>query len=240
MAYGWLNYIQSLLYPPVCRLCKAAGTDKLDICEDCSEDLPRIRHCCFNCAMPIDSATVELCGACQRTPPSYDYTHAVFLYEFPINNLVSQFKFQGVISHARLLGGLMAKSLTASMPDPPESIIPVPLHTRRISQRGFNQSLELARYLSRHFGLALDVEAVVRTKHTPPQTGLPEKDRRRNVRGAFEVRKELQGQHVAIVDDVVTTGSTVSELARTLKRAGAKRVDVWALARTASTLALDR
>lgn len=232
MPYGRLNYIQSLLYNPVCRLCKASGSYGLDICADCIEDLPRVPYACRSCATPIDSITAELCGACQRKRPPYDSTHAVFLYEFPISNLVAQFKFQGTISHARLLGRLMASSLKSSMPDLPEFIIPVPLHTRRISQRGFNQSLELARYLSRCLGVALDDKMVGRARHTPPQTGLSERDRRRNVRGVFYVRKDLQGQHVAIVDDVVTTGSTVSELARTLKRAGAKRVDVWALART--------
>ena len=118
------------------------------------------------------------------------------------------------------------------MSELPEYIVPVPLHSRRISQRGFNQSLELAKQLSRALGVALDANTVTRTRHTAPQTGLSEQERRKNVRGTFHVSADMQGKHVAIVDDVMTTGSTVGELARTLKRVGVQRVDVWALART--------
>ena len=129
----------------------------------------------------------------------------------------------------------MAQSLAATVFEPPERIIPVPLHAQRISQRGFNQAAELARYLSRALAIPIAINAVTRVRQTSPQTGLPENSRRKNVRGAFHARADVYGRHVAIVDDVVTTGSTVSELALTLKRSGAKRVDVWALARTRSS-----
>ena len=232
MSYSWLNNIQSLLYPPTCRLCKAPGVGELDLCTDCLEDLPHLLHACRCCALPIDSDLVELCGTCQRTPPPYDNTYAAFLYDFPITKLVSQLKFQGKLAHAHLLGRLMTESLASSVSGLPECIIPVPLHSRRICERGYNQSLELARYLSRSLHIALDVESVIRVRHTPPQTGLSESDRRKNVRGTFRVNADLRCAHVAIVDDVVTTGSTVGELARTLKCSGVERVDVWALART--------
>ena len=204
----------------------------IDICTDCIEDLPRIHHACLGCALPLQSDIVKLCGTCQRNPPPFDSVHAVFQYDFPVNKLISRLKFRGKLTHARLLGQLMAQSLAAAVLQPPDGIIPVPLHAQRISQRGFNQAAELARYLSQALAIPLEINAVARVRQTAPQTGLSERVRRKNVRGAFQVRADMSDRHVAIVDDVVTTGSTVSELALSLRRSGAARVDVWALART--------
>ncbi|MCU7798210.1 MAG: ComF family protein [Candidatus Thiodiazotropha sp. (ex Myrtea spinifera)] len=116
--------------------------------------------------------------------------------------------------------------------DPPDTLIPVPLHPLRLRERGFNQSLELARLLAKYQALDLNWRAVRRIRSTTAQTGLSEKDRRKNLRSAFEVNDDLAGRHVALFDDVITTGATITELSRTLLRAGVKRIDIWALART--------
>jgi ComF family protein len=175
-----------------------------------------------------------VCGACQQRPPPYDSAFAAFPYSFPIDRLISRLKFNAKLTHARLLGQLMTDVLKASLPEAewPEAIIPVPLHSKRLYTRGFNQSLELARYVARELRIPLQIENVRRVRLTSPQTGLSEKERRKNVRRAFEMSSKLESRHVAIIDDVITTGSTAAELTRTLKRSGIKRVDVWALART--------
>ena len=116
----------------------------------------------------------------------------------------------------------------------PELIIPVPLHKSRLKERGFNQALELARPLGQRFGIPVDIQAIRRTRATAPQSGLDKKERRRNIRGAFELKGKPLARHIAIIDDVVTTGNTVNELARILRRGGATRVEVWAIARRAS------
>jgi ComF family protein len=233
--YNWIKNIQSGIYPSTCLLCWAPGIVDQDICAGCIEDLPAILHACRRCALPLEGGSrVPLCGACQRRPPPYDSAFVAFPYSFPIDRLISRLKFKAKLTHARLLGQLMTDILKASVPESewPETIIPVPLHSRRLYSRGFNQSLELARYVARDLKIPLQVEAVRRVRLTSPQTGLSEKERRKNVRRAFEMSSKLESRHVAIMDDVITTGSTAAELTRTLKRAGIKRVDVWALART--------
>jgi ComF family protein len=147
--------------------------------------------------------------------------------------MIQRFKFGGKLAVARLLGQLMDDAIRDSAIDLPGMIIPVPLHGTRLRDRGFNQSRELARYVGKRLGIPLNIQSVSRFKATPPQMGLPAKDRRKNIRGAFAVNGTIEATHVALVDDVVTTGATVGELARVLKLNGVERVDVWAVARTA-------
>ena len=233
MLYKWLSSIQCLLYPPTCLLCQAPGIRDLDICKACVTALPRIHHFCTRCALPLPSNSADVCGNCQQKLPYYDTALAPFHYTFPVDRLIQQLKFHGKLSNARLLGNLMADCLLQWRVDLPECIIPVPLHLRRLQARGFNQSLELGRFIGRRLNIPIDAQSVTRIKHTRPQMELPLKVRRRNVGGAFAASQSFHYQHVAVVDDVVTTGSTVNELARTLRRAGVKRIQVWSCARTA-------
>lgn len=232
MQSRWLQRLSAILYPPTCALCCAPGKGNLDICEVCLDKLPRITHACRRCALPFAAATtVELCGSCQQRPPYFDATVAAFHYAPPIDRLIVRLKFNGELTYARLLGELTADTLIRTDADLPEVIIPVPLHAQRMRERGFNQSLELARYIARQLGVPVDQRSVRRVKATQPQMELPAKARKTNVRNAFELISDLSAHHVAIVDDVVTTGSTVNELARVLWRAGAKRIQVWSCAR---------
>ena len=177
---------------------------------------------------------VTRCGACLRKPPSFDRAVCPFLYAYPLTHLVRGLKFSGHVAHGRVLGELLASEIllrrAGSLPD---LLIPVPLAQPRYRQRGYNQALELALCLQRRFGLAVRADLIERTRDTPEQAGLDRKARRRNLKGAFQMRAQLPAHRVAIVDDVVTTGSTANEVARVLKRAGAQHVEVWAVARAA-------
>jgi ComF family protein len=150
--------------------------------------------------------------------------------------LISQLKFNQRLSHARLLGQLLIDHLEREAATMPDLIVPVPLHRQRLMERGFNQALEIARPISRHFGIELKPGLCRRSKLTPAQTGLKRKERQKNLRNAFELTQEVTGRHIALVDDVITTGSTITELALILKRGGAKRVDAWSAARTPDIL----
>jgi len=233
MPSGWMRDLRAFVYPPTCVLCDARGHDDLDLCAACADELPRLGLACARCALPVTSPDVTVCGACQKKPPAFDAATALFQYQPPVNHLILQLKFHGRLSHARLLGQLLARHLSASSGVPPECIVPVPLHSRRIRERGFNQALELARHVARRLHVPVDLKCARRIRHTDPQMELPAKARRGNIRGAFKIAAGFKARHVAILDDVVTTGATVDELARSLRRAGVERIEVWSIARVA-------
>jgi ComF family protein len=217
------------LLPLRCLLCGGAGAHGMDLCADCSNELPRNRSCCARCALPL-AAPAALCGACQRRLPPWDAAWAPFRYGWPLDRLESRFKFGADLAAGRVLSSLWRRE-TCPMALP-QQILTVPLHRSRLRQRGYNQVLELARPLARGLRLPLCIDAIQRARPTEAQTELDAVGRRRNVRGAFALREGMAlAPHVAVIDDVMTTGATLAECARVLKRAGVQRVDVWALAR---------
>lgn len=228
----WPRIIQNLLFPPTCLLCGDPGYAGRDLCRRCTDTLPYPEHACPVCGLPLAAPDPQPCGACQKQPPPFDRLIAALRYEEPARHLIQALKFRARYAHARLLGTLLAERVN-NAPVRPEVIIPVPLHPARYRERTFNQSLEIARVVSRRTGIPLDYTACRRVRHTAAQTGLPAKERRRNIRKAFSVTTPLTYRHIAILDDVVTTAATVGELARTLRRAGADTITVWACARTA-------
>lgn len=183
----------------------------------------------------MSAGTGGICGRCQQAPPPFARCTAAFRYEEPLSSLVVEIKFRSRLNLIRLLGELLTETLSADSerPDwqPPAAIVPVPLHPRRLRTRGYNQALELARVVGRRLAIPVNHRCCRRTRATQAQTELDERLRLTNIRDAFEVTEPLP-RHLAILDDVVTTGATVSELARRLTQAGCERVDVWALART--------
>ncbi len=217
------------LFPPTCLLCGAPGAGGLDLCTGCRRDLPALGPHCPRCGIPL--GTAALCARCRAQPPPYDQCHAAFPYRTPISTLIGDLKFRAKLNRARLLGSCLAESLSSAGVRRPDALVPIPLHPKRLRQRGYNQTLEIARILSAAFQLPLDIRSCQRIRNTRPQVGLDEEARRRNVRGAFAVRGRPQ-RHLALLDDVVTTGSTAAELAQALLQAGAERVDLWAVART--------
>ena len=212
-----------VLFGGSCFLCRGRADDL--ICADCDADLTRLDFpLCPRCALASPGGAV--CGRCLSTAPHYDNTRAVVAYEFPADALVHSLKFRGELALAPLLASLLADRTRA---DNVDHVVPVPLSTKRLRERGYNQSVELARHLRKD---RLDFALCERTRDARPQIELPYDERQRNVRGAFRCTRSLVGARIAVVDDVMTTGATLNELARTLKAAGAVHVVNWVVART--------
>jgi ComF family protein len=214
--------------PPACLLC-GATTTAAPLCGGCHADLPwHSQPHCPQCAIPTPAG--QLCGACLRHPPAFDRSVAALAYAFPLDRMIPRLKYHGQLAIAPALGACLARVVeTAPRPD---RLVPMPLHPRRIRERGFNHASEIARDVARRLGLPLDATSCQRVRDTPPQMGLKHDARRRNVRGAFACSGDIRGQHVALIDDVMTTGTSLDELAATLKRAGAREVSCWVAART--------
>jgi ComF family protein len=232
MVNNWIDIIQNYLLPATCLLCNGPGVGNQDLCEPCLLSLSRNNHCCYRCAeiFEPDVQTPGLCGHCLSLAPAFDETHAPFIYDDNIGHLIRTLKFNRHYPNARLLGMLLAESLCTSA-ELPELIIPVPLHPSQYRKRGFNQALEIAKTVAKQLAIPLDFKHCKRHRATQSQSSLSAKQRRKNLRNAFSMTKPLNYQHVAIVDDVMTTGTTVNELAKVLKKAGIKKVDVWVCAR---------
>jgi ComF family protein len=229
MVYNWREYLLRLALPCHCLLCGADDPGGLGLCPGCRADLPWLASGCPRCAVPL-AVPGQPCGACQTHPPPFDATVALFHYAPPVDGLVQQLKFGQGLHLARLFAGLLAERLAGA--SRPEYILPVPLHPRRQRERGFNQAVEIARPLARHLGCRVDVASCARTRATPPQAQLSAAQRRRNLRDAFRLTRPITARHIALLDDVMTTGSTLAALAGLLRRAGAERIDVWVCART--------
>ncbi|SJM92449.1 Phosphoribosyltransferase [Crenothrix polyspora] len=230
--YNWLNIIQNYTLPPICILCGNAGMTNLDLCDSCYRHLPGNHHGCRQCAEVLDIKipAASLCGRCSSLNPAFDRTYAPFLHQGAPRYLITSLKFSANYKNARLLGSLLANYLQTHA-ERPDLILPVPLYKSRYRERGFNQSIEIARTVAKQLKLPLDVDSCIRHRDTPHQTSLTAKERRHNISNAFSVIKPITAQHVALVDDVMTTGSTVHELAAVLKKSGVKQVDIWVCAR---------
>jgi len=211
-----------------CVLCRdPAGREGW--CTACWEDLPgRGLSRCPRCALPGPAAPA--CGRCLARPPAFERTYAGASYAFPLDAIVSQFKYGGNLRLAAPLAALLCAAARAA--PRPDLVVPVPASAQRLLERGFNQAAELARIAAGALALALDPGALARRRADPPQASLPLAQRSSNVRGAFVCTRPLRGARVAVVDDVMTSGATLDELAQTLLRAGAAEVQCWVVART--------
>lgn len=230
--YKSLNSIQQYLFPGQCLLCLDPAPSGHQLCVACIQDLPHNPCTCGRCGKPLP-ISVSLCGDCQKSPPPYDSIRTLYRYEPPVDRLIQQMKYNGKLHLARLFGAQLALAVPGWIRDTgrPDLVVPVPLHPSRLRQRGFNQSIEIARQATTLLGARLELDKVNRTRKTRPQTELPLEKRRTNIRGAFALDARLDGLSVVIVDDVITSGHTVGELAQALKQGGAERVDVWGIAR---------
>lgn len=211
-----------------CLLCGAMSRNGV-CCAACETDLPRLPQAhCPVCALPAVAG--ETCGQCLKAKPSFERTVAAFSYDFPLNLLVKALKFNDQL----ILVNFLADELASRIALRPDCITAMPLHPLRLRKRGFNQSQLLAARIAQCLGVPLLSHACQRVRDTPPQSSLPWKERDKNMRGAFEIAlpRAVSGKHIAIVDDVMTSGASVGELARTLKTAGAREVSAWVVART--------
>ena len=221
-----LNRVAAHLLPGSCPLCAADSGSGL-LCPACASDLPQLPAAlCPQCG---DGTTLgERCGACLKDPPAFARTVALFRYEFPVDRLIQALKYGHQLPLAAWFGARLGQVLVAADYD---LVLPLPLHPSRLRTRGFNQSLEIARPVARALGLPIDPILLTRARATPPQADLPFKERARNVRGAFECAGDLAGRRILLVDDVMTTGSTLREAARILKLHSAGQITVAIAAR---------
>lgn len=224
-------------YPPRCLLCDSLTplVDGLSICRACEAELRENHQGCRLCAAPLTGGgALEslVCGQCLKQAPPFSRSWSPFIYAQPLEWMIQQLKFNAKLAFAPLLAGLMIRRLPGEIyDDRPDVIIPMPLHGRRIRQRGFNQSTLLARPLAERLSVRLDENCCSRIRDTEQQTGKSARQRRQNLRGAFQYRQQHGYRHVIIVDDVVTTTSSVTELSRTLRNGGVERIDVVSLSR---------
>ncbi|MEK6245724.1 MAG: ComF family protein [Pseudomonadota bacterium] len=219
--------IGNLLFSGSCFLCRGKAADIL--CTQCDADLPRLKGAlCPRCALASPGGAV--CGRCLTQAPQYDATLAALAYGFPADVLVQSLKFRGELALAPFLGELLATCISSN--SRADCIVPVPLSAERLRSRGYNQALEIARHVTRATGTRLAAELCERRRDTAAQAELPLTERAKNVRGAFHCPRLMAGARVAVLDDVMTTGATLDEVAATLKRAGAAHVENWVIART--------
>lgn len=230
----------ALIYPKVCLHCNDVGHEGMDLCERCYQALAWIQYACAHCALPLPTNNAPVCGACSNRELYFDYAQTPFQFEGFIRDAVYQFKFNQKLNQGKLLAQLLTEYIENSNSDIPEIIIPVPLHKKRLRQRGYNQALEIARIvckeLAKEYEIELVYDEIYRNRDTSVQMELPAKQRLKNVKDAFSVKensKILKNKHVCILDDVMTTGNTVNEVAKCLRKAGADRVGVWCIARVA-------
>jgi ComF family protein len=209
-----------------CVLCGALSRAGI-WCEACEAELPHLgaAHCPV-CALPSPGGTT--CGRCLRHAPGFAHTVAAFAYAFPVDKLIQAAKFSGQL----VLIERLADTLVSAIHTRPDGIVAMPLHPLRLRERGFNQSLLLAQRIAGQLTIPLLKDACARTRNTSPQSTLPWQERGKNLRKAFACSSDLSGRHIAIVDDVMTTGASIEELARTLRQAGARQISAWVVART--------
>jgi ComF family protein len=235
MVNAWLNTIQFMLLPGRCVLCRASSGRDNDLCTSCEAEISKPWPHCRHCGLPttIDS---EFCGHCSRQHFSFERCVALAPYQQPIDKLITNFKYQRRMAAGKVLALLLAHKLQQQYHQDnwPQVLIPVPLHWRRQWRRGFNQAHYLAAILAAELDIPLQASCLERRNATPSQQGMDRRQRRRNLQHAFNVIEPPAHGHIALIDDVVTTGTTSNLLCKQLLKCGATRIDVWCLARTPS------
>jgi ComF family protein len=247
----WLNNNQSskidtlkqLIFKPNCLLC-AQNIEKTHpsihaVCRACLAELPwHPKTSCPQCGL---ASSGMICGSCLNSPPDFDTTISVFLYAYPVDAMMQRYKYGSMLNLGDTFGEFLAEKVNVEdCLENIDLIIPMPMHRQRLKERGFNQALEIAKVLDKllckNHKEKLDYKSTIRQTLTPPQASLPLKERVKNIKGAFKVNADkldkIQGKRIAIVDDVMTTGASLNELAKTLKKAGASHVECWVIART--------
>ncbi len=231
MVNSLLCRVADALLPGRCRQCLANGIGGIDLCPACYRELPRLQDSCVRCAEPLHQTEAALCGRCLHEAPAFSRARIPFLYAPPVSAWIMALKYRNDLSAGRLLGRLLAQHLKRQA-IAADLLVPVPLHDSRFVERGFNQAREISLAVCRHLGKPHDPTCLNRTRATSQQSALPRRERRSNVRKAFIADRCVAGLRVALLDDVLTTGSTADAAADALLRAGARDVEIWAVART--------
>lgn len=220
--------------PYTCLLCGDSANRIQDLCQACLDLFPILPQTCPLCANFLSSPTTA-CSKCLEQPPPFTATYALYVYQYPLTRLITELKFQHHLLNAQILGELMRDRIQAAWYQHtalPDRIIPMPLHPTRLRERGFNQALEIARPIAKGIGIPIDYRSCLRIKETAPQTIIPAHQREQNVKDAFLIQQDFTGLHIAVLDDVITTGHTITAFSQALKNAGAHRIDIWCCAKT--------
>ena len=215
--------------PTVCVLCHHTHPAPQSICETCATLFPRIENPCQFCSRPLPNAEFCICGECLQKKPAFDRVMTQFHFEEPLRTLLHEFKYKQALHLRSFLTQLMLQAFDkeAALAD---CIMPIPLHPKRIQQRGFNQAAELAKLLAKKCAISYNATLCQKITNTAPQVGLNAQERQNNLRHSF-IAKPSSYNYVLLIDDLITTGSTANEMAKVLKKQGVKRVDVWCCAR---------
>ncbi len=227
--------LKQAIFKQNCVLCASPEANNHGICKPCLNDLPwHPNTSCPQCGL---ASSGMVCGSCLNSPPDFDATSAVFLYAYPIDAMMLRYKYGSMLNLGDTFGEFLAEKINIeNCLKNIDLVIPMPMHPQRLKERGFNQALEIAKVLDKRLCKnhkeKLDYKSVERQTLAPPQASLPLKERVKNIKGAFKVDADLSGKRIAIVDDVMTTGASLNELAKTLKKAGAVHVECWVIART--------
>ncbi|MRX28623.1 ComF family protein [Kangiella sp. HZ709] len=218
----------------LCGLRAESLTSPKAICQVCLAAIQLSGNCCYQCGISIKSTDgQQKCGECLHHPKPYHRLIASCHYDFPVNQAISRFKFDQQLH----LGKALAKALSQLILDTyqddelPQLLIPIPLHRKRLAERGFNQSQLIAKTISHNILIPTVVNQLIRVKNTPHQIGLKATQRKQNLKNAFKVKSQLP-RHIALIDDVVTTGSTITEATKQCLKHGAETIDIWCLAKT--------
>jgi len=234
MVYQWMQSIQKLALRGRCLLCNQPLSQNQFICQHCETSLALVASPCPQCGenLPPGAPVKQACERCQRHPPVFDHCVAPLVYQKDIRLLHHKFKFHRDLTAGRALAHLMARQLQKRQEPLPEVLIPIPLHPKRMRQRGFDQTHELSKDLGRLLQLPTAPAVLERVVHTQPQSTLTSEERQRNLRNAFRLRAPLHYRHIALVDDIMTTGATLSAVASLCRQAGVQLIEVWAVSRT--------
>lgn len=234
---GYRALLPATLLPEVCVTC--LGTPSRDgLCQGCRGDLPDNQHACYRCGLPLNLATPGpdlVCGECLKHPPPFDRALIPWRYQFPVDRMISRYKYHGQRHYARPLladmTGRVRQVLSEQPERRPQLLVAAPMHRKRQRRRGFNQAADIAEAISIGTGIPWTDTLLIRTRAIRPQSGLKRKQRLSNLRGLFDISGSVP-RHIVLVDDVVTTGATATTLAKLLRRHGARTIEIWALART--------
>jgi len=223
-----------MVLPTCCLLCGDTTAAASQLCDLCQTAMPSVPHCCAQCGKFLQSTTARQCGACLSNPPPYEKLFALYPYITPVTELVVRLKFRHQLACAEALAYQILREVIEKWYKNqmlPDVIVAVPLHIHRLKERGFNQSLEIAKPLAKKLCIPLHARGLVRVKQTLAQSGLSARARKQNLLDAFITAGDYTGKRLALVDDVVTTGHTVHACCKALKAAGAQEIHVWCCAR---------
>lgn len=219
----------SLRLPSICILCKQFHGKSIAVCQDCVPYLPTLGPACQQCAYPLQDTSYLLCGHCVKRPPYFNSAVIGHAFEEPLRSLLHQFKYHQGLYLSSFLSDLMLETWHGRQAKS-DCLVPVPMHPKKLKARGFNQAVILTKKLAQRLQLPYELHLIKKITNTRPQATLNSQQRQNNLRHAFHA-EQVHHQHYTIVDDLLTTGNTANEIARILKKAGAKQVDIWCCAR---------